>query len=457
MNNDDHDNRLLDEMLERNYEPLRQPVLGQREAFLSGLSQARASAQAASWRTWRRIGAWLATAACVVAAITVAALLRPPSAGMAYGIEAVPKRLLAVQTIRIRGSRMVYDQSKPDRPPLRVPIEYLVNRPNKFRHTWVGVSQGVGPPEIRRGSQICDGSVEWMVNDSQKQCLSVSISPLEARLKTEMAAQGLIMLAVLGPPDAPTSYKKSGEETTDGRRCDIYERRFGEGISIIATVWVDRTSGDLVRVVHDEVQSDGTTRRIMEFDDISLNLPLADQLFSFAAPEGYKTLNPMPAKADQQALLEPMPNYSASSNGDTLEVWQAFRISDDAGLLLWRRSTPRANGDAARDWLSNIEMKLVAPQQNVTLHHAWLYQAESPEQWNWSLVAMKDGRWPDHAAIRLELRGRQGRSTLEILALRFSDQELAQLVMEASRATLPEMQTYSLENIRRRAGELVTQ
>ena len=455
MNNDDHDNRLLDEMLDHNYELLRQPVLGQREALLSGLPQARASAQAVSRRTWRRPGAWLATAACLGAAIAVTALLRPSSSGLVYGIEAVPNRLLEVQTIRIRGWQMVYDHSKPDSPPLRVPIEYLVKRPDKFRYTWVGVSQGVGPPEIRRGSRICDGSVEWMVNDAQKQCLLTPVSALDARLKTEMAAQGLIILAALGPPD--TSYKKSGAETIGRRRCDVYETRFGEGDTIIATVWVDQTSGDLVRVVHDEVRADGTTRRTMEFDDISLNLPLADELFAFTAPEGYKTLTPTPAKADQHALLVPTPNYSASSNGDTLEAWQAFRITDDAGLLLWRRSTPRADGDATRNGPANVEMKLVAPGHNGTLRHAWLYQSDSPEQWNWSLVAIKDGRWPDHAAIRLELRGIQGRSTLDLLALRFSDQELARLVMEASRATLPEMRRYSLEDIRRRAGELVAQ
>jgi outer membrane lipoprotein-sorting protein len=462
MNNDDHDNRLLDEMLNHDYERLRQPVLGQREALLSSLSQARASAQAVSRRTWRRPGAWLATAACLGAAISVTALWHPSAAGRVYGIEAVPERLLEVQTIRIRGWQMVYDHLKPpDSPPIRVPVEYLVKRPDKFRCSRVGISQGVGSMKIRCGSRICDGSTEWMIDDAQKRCVSTSVSTLEARLKTEMAAQQLIMLAALGPPDA--SYKKRDEETIGQRQCNIYETRFGEtrfgeGNTIIVTVWVDRTSGDLVRVVHDEVRADGTTRRTMEFDDIFLNLPLADQLFAFAAPEGYKTLTPTPAKADPRPLLDPTPNLSASGSGDTtLEAWQAFRITDDAGLLIWRRSAPVSKGDGTRDWLSNVEIKLVAPQHNGTLGHAWLYQSDSSEGWNWSVVAMKGGRWPNQAAIRLEVHGKQVGLALELVALRFSDQELERLVIEASRTTLPEAHQYSLEEIRKQARKLLSQ
>lgn len=448
MQNNDEDARLLDELLDRNYQRLRQPVAGQWEAVLGGLAEAQDRGALRPRHTWSRPAAWLATAACVAVAILVAALLPHSSAGVVYGIETVPTRLREVQTIRIRGWQIVHDRSAPDSPPDYVPIEYLVKRPNQFRYSFVGVSQGAGPPEIRRGSQVCDGSVLWVIHETQQQYLSKAVSPLDARLRTEMTAQGLAVLAMLGPPDA--SFKRIGQVTLHSRPCGIYQTRFGE---TLATAWLDESSGDLVRVIHDEVRADGTIQRKMDLDDIALNLPLSDELFGFTPPEGYKALAEQPATTKRRRLLDLTANYSAASNGQTLEAWQALRVTPGAALVLWRRSKPAPSDGGTVDWLSNLDIRLVGPKRDATLRHTWLYRSDSAERWNWSLVYW-NGRWPERGDVRFELRTTGGRSALELLPLRLSERELEQIILGASRATLPEADQYSLTRIRKRAGEL---
>jgi len=104
--------------------------------------------------------------------------------------------------------------------------------------------------------------------------------------------------------------------------------------------------------------------------------------------------------------------------------------------------------------LSNVELKLVTAAGASGLRHTWLHQAESADKWNWSLLTVPGGRWPDRSAVRLERRGAQGRAVLDVPGVQFADREvLRRVIAEASRASLPDDHQCSLESVLQRAGE----
>ncbi len=206
----DHDSQPFDAILARSYEQLRAADPQQREAVLAGYDTARRAAPARPTRAWRRPLAWAATAACLAVVAVGAALLLPSSAKVVYGIEAVPGRLAEVQTIRQRGYVLVYDHRNPAAPPIRVPLEYLLKRPDKYRMTtYTTRHRRDAPPEVTSAVGYCDGQMLSAVFDEAKQCDKTPVALLEAWIQTELRAQILIG-TMFGPADA--TYKKVGSE-----------------------------------------------------------------------------------------------------------------------------------------------------------------------------------------------------------------------------------------------------
>ena len=461
MNADHDENRPLDEILARSYQSLREPVPGEREAILAGFSR-RPSPDRAPRNTWKRPIAWLATAACLAVVAATAALLVPSSAQLVYGIEAVPGRLAEVQTIRQRGYLMIYSRRDADDPPIRVPIEYLVKRPDKFRFTGIGISHPQdGPPIVKRGISFCDGHSESGISEDDKQCWTGPISLLDAWIKTETRVQQFLA-TLLGPPGVP--YKKTGAETIRGCKCDIYEGRFGRRSAFqdafISKLWIDPTTGYPLRSTQDEILPDGSTRRVQEFEEIAVNVPLDDKLFEFTPPEGFKTVTAAGA-VDATALS---PRYtSASYGGDKkLEIWHTFRITDHAALVVWRRSAPEVADDGTSDWLRGVTFSVFGDDRQRNVQHDWLYQSRSTDVWppinvwSWSLVAVDGAPLPDRGGIRLELKSAPLNSRMDMIPLRFPDKGLERIIEAAARATLPDDgPQFTLEQLRVLADQLM--
>ena len=457
MTNDPSDPSRLDEMLIRSYEPLRGPILEQRQAVLAGLARSRVRSSLAPRRTWPRRTAWVA-AACLVVAVGILPLLIPSSPTRLYGLETVSRRLCEVSTIRIRGSRYVAGL-KAGHPPTRVPIEYLVKRPDKCRLTWLGVSNDRTKVEIRSGINACDGRQQAYTSDADREYSSEPINPIDARLRVEGMAQGYLLSAVMGPPDAP--YRKLGREMVHGRQCDVYEARSGQvGEDDVATVeklWFDPASGYPVRLTRDEIQPDGTVLRETEFDEIEVNAPVDDEVFTLAVPPGYKRVSPEIEKAGAIPPLNTVPTGGGYSDADKtkLEGWHAFRIADNAMLISWRRNAPQPSSDGKLDWLAGIELSQLDGQPPETLRHAWLYQSQSPDVWNWSLVAVAGGQPLEPLTVSMQLKGESSQLTMGWVALRFPDQQLEQILAAALEAALPDkVPRYTLAEIRARANTL---
>jgi hypothetical protein len=220
---DENDNRQLDEMLRRNYEPLARDMAEQRQAVLVGFAQSRANIDASPVRrrVWPARVAWLA-ATSIIVAIGVKMLLIPSSSARVYGLETAGRRLCEVKTIRVRGTMYARHDARPEAPPIRVPIEHLIKRPDKFSHTWTGTSQNGDFFEVRHGRRVCDGRHQTSIRDTEKQFTTSQINPIDARITTEEFAQSYLRFAVLGPPEAP--YKKIGRETNNGRDATCTRR-----------------------------------------------------------------------------------------------------------------------------------------------------------------------------------------------------------------------------------------
>ncbi|MEX0679342.1 MAG: hypothetical protein WD063_19860 [Pirellulales bacterium] len=455
--NANHDELVqLDEMLARSYEPVREPVAGQREAILAALSLAQPADRARPRRAWNGPLPWLATAACLAVAAAAVALLVPSSARLVYGIEAVPKRLAEVTTIRQRGYRMIYPREEANGPPIRVPIEYLVKRPDKFRLTTYGVSY---PSDalmiVNRGIIVCDGSTESWISETHKTFVTRPIGLLDAWIKTETHAQNHLA-ELLGPPEVP--YKKIGTETIGGRECDVYEGRFGSRSAFqdafISKLWLDPATGYPVRSTQDEVLPDGSTRRVRELEEIAVDVSLDDKLFQMSAPEDYQTTT-VAALGDATALDSQY--TSAGYGGDKkLEFWHALRITDNAALVVWRRSKPEEKDDGTSDWLAGVTFSLLGDDRKRPVQHDWLYQSRSPDVWNWSLVAVADGPLPDRGGVCLELKTKPLVSRMEVIPLRFPERGLERIIEAAARATLPDDgPRLKLEHLRALAGQLL--
>lgn len=451
MSGKDDEPRRLEELLAGSYEPLRAGPPGQREAMLRAISQPRGAPPARlSRRLWSRPVAWLATAGCLVVVGVGVALLVPSSVQIVYGVEAVPGRLAKVRTIRQRGFALVYDDYRPDAPPVRIEIEHLVKRPDKFRLTWYGVSQHQHEaPTIKHGVSSCDGQTESWIYREDKLGVTRPIGLLDAWIKTETHAQEFLA-TLLGPPGV--AYRKVGSETIVGRQCDVYEGRFGRHDELLCKLWVDSRTGYPLRSTQDEILDDGSRRRVQQLEEIAVDVPLDDKLFEFAAPAGFRVQKVEPLGPDVAGLDD---RYTTASYGgdEKIELWHAFRVTDNAALVVWRRSEPEANDDGTLNWLAGLSLSLAGGQGLV---HDWAYQSHSPDVWNWSLVASADGPLPDRSAVRLRLKSPPLDARMEIVPLRFPDRGLARIIPAAAKATLPaDGPRFTLADLRRLAGQLM--
>jgi len=437
MNVDQSEDRKLDELLRQSYAELRQTKSDQRQAVLDGLSDARRNANPPVRHASRRWQQWALAAACLIALFAAWSWRTTGPGNVAYGIDDMPQRLAEVKSISIRGWQWIRDSSGANKPPTRVPIEFLIQRPGRFRYTVAGISSRGGRTEILQNVDLCDGAHEWFLGADNKPQFSRAVGSLDALLRTEMIGQIAAELAVLGPADA--SYRKIGKDNSNGRQCDLYEARFQLGSRpTVARVWIDPRDGLPVRVVRDDLEPDGKLSRETELAEIAVNVPLADELFRFNRPENPKQTRPNASQPpNEPLLLDTSPTGSGSSGDEKLEAWQSLRISDNAALVVWRRSAPVAQADATPDWLSGVKMNVRDSRGDCELRHQWMYQSNSPDRWNWSLLVPADGKPLGRGEINFTMRSPRSRLTVGLTPLRFKEDDLRQLLRAAQRSMLP--------------------
>jgi outer membrane lipoprotein-sorting protein len=435
----------LDDLLRVGYAELRQTRPEQRQAIVDALTDAQLAPQPPARLVRVRWQRWALVAVCLVALLATWSWRTTSRDGFAYGIEDVPQRLAEVQSFRLRGWQWIpWDNGKKKQPPIRVPMEITVERPGKFRHANVGMTFHQGQkPIIQPHMILCDGKHQWSLDGNNKLESARPVSRLDALLRTERIAQIAARFAVLGPPDA--HYRRIRREEQNGHACDLYEARFPTGG--VARVWIDPKDGLPVRVVRGQLEADGTLSPSIELT-VAINVPLSDELFRFNGPEDPKLAGaPALRERTESPVLDLPP--TASGDGDDMhcEVWYTFRISDNAALIIWRRSAPVAKTNEAPDWLSGITIFASDPFTSKPfgsvprgvreLRHHWVHQSNAADKWNWSLVVPADGKSLGHAEVFLRMEAPQSLTTLDVTPLSFRENDLRDLLSAAQRLMLP--------------------
>jgi outer membrane lipoprotein-sorting protein len=435
----------LDDLLRVGYAELRQARPEQRQAVVDALADARLAPQPPSRLVRVRWQRWALVVACLVALLATWSWRTTSRDGFAYGIEDVPQQLAEVQSFRLRGWQWIpWDKGQKPQPPIRVPMEFVVLRPGKFRYTNLGISSQQGQkPTIRQSVVVCDGHHQWTLDGDAKSKRVHPVSRLDALLRTETIAQIAARFAVLGPPDA--HYRRIRREEQNGHACDLYEARFPAGG--VARVWIDPKDGVPVRVVRGELQADGTMSPSIELTDVAINVPLSDELFRFNGSDPKLPGAPAPRESTEPPELVLTPTASNGDDDMHCEVWHAVRISDNAALVIWRRSVPTAKANEAPDWLSGVTMFASdpftskpfgsVPQGVRELRHHWVHQSNAADKWNWSLVVPADGKSLGHAEVFLRMEAPKSLTTLDATPLSFRENDLRDLLSAAQRLMLP--------------------
>ena len=458
MNENQTDHSEIDELLRAGHERFREQNPEQRQAILDCLSLPELRCSNGKWRAPGRLGWWISLTACAVVLLTGFSTWMFSTSATAYGIEGLPQRLAEVNSITLRGSQWWCDESTGHRV-IRMPYEVLFKRPGKLRSIHTVCTYPDDRLEVSQSLHLCNGKQEWTVGDGSKPPVSRLLHPLDARLTTARMVQSHLAFFSLGPSETP--YQKKGEETIHGRHCIVYEaRRENADMKTveISKAWIDPTDGIPVRWKGEVLDANGISIQGTELTEISVNTPLADSLFEYHPPDG------QPAGAENKkieakapATLDATPRGMGSGFGSFLSIWYGFRISDQAVLLVWRRSAPTAKQpDGNPDWLAGITMWIPDPAGKRPVRQAWLHESNSAERWNWMLVVPADGKpLGDRGEIHIKMIAPKSRTEMPVSALRFRDEELRPLLTEARRATLTDdAREMSLDDLRAQAREL---
>jgi len=308
------------------------------------------------------LGGILASAAFVLAA----ASLQTMAAEGDDGLERVYRLIGDAKTIRIRGWEVKAD-NRSNMLGARVQFEILIKRPAMYRYTING-----SPPPRGANAVLCDGTSERVVTDSGVVLDSKSLNPLDASFRTENLVQHLAVQRIMGPTTA--TFQINGQEQISGRTCKVYEGRSQSlGYKTVHKIWIDAMTG-LPLQSSRQRQVKGSLVDEMQTTDVSLDVPLADDLFHAAiektvghvGPKQSQSSSNGPAakrESDLRAAQAGVPLLDATPTGTVnlgkegvFAVWRAVRIANNAAIVVWRRTTPAVNADGHYNWLSDIQV-----------------------------------------------------------------------------------------------------
>lgn len=426
----------------------------------SHVAPARPGSALSGTALFQRLGVFVAVAASVIVLVLSSIFLSRES----FALDDLPTQLVDVRSFRLRGYQYFSNPNAPDQPGIRLPIDYCVQRPGRFRHTFTGQSIHGDRQEITYGIRLCDGKRETFVMESEKRVASMPISELDAMLSTETLAQLMVVGMLIGPPER--QFVKIGVEDVHGQKCAIYEGEIeNDGI---ARIWFNPVTGWPAKVVHERRQAGGSKVKVMEIDRIEVNLPIDESLFAYVAPDDYSVQqadqthetpagirDQSPGEVDLNApeKLNPQPTSHSASGHLSLAVWHAFRVDENHALLVWRRSLPEQKEGGELDWLNQLTITVGGGVNAKPARHQWIQSTTRDDQWLWSLLSTPDGESLDRGLINLRLKNDRGDQCSDgTVALRFDDSTLRRLIAAAAtQFALPEHRNppeISLESVR---------
>ncbi|MGE5612120.1 MAG: hypothetical protein ACM359_22930, partial [Bacillota bacterium] len=390
-------------------------------------------------RTWI-MRASFGIAAMVAIGLGAWLLLVPPAP--AYGITDIPSRMLAAKSLYVHGWHYANRAGQT----IRVPIEYYVDRPNRYWHTINGIANG---QLVFSGSSASDGQHYMLVDDTHRKVVTGQDQPWHAEWYVEYLMQLNLPKQMMG--GRPMGFEANGTEDFGGIKARVYHRKKG---STRQVVLLNPTTGLPLKCMNYRIDPSQKEQLEFETDRIQFDAPPPSDVLSFKVPQGYAVQQTDRSVTDCRVNEV---EASGDSNGrkKTLGWRFAFNINDRAILLCWKHfeeSKPEADPQGPVGRKQAIGVRSISGGQEYDLYDIQVRLDRNDHPWRWSLALPRNrGVLPDGGEIRLVSEGQPPTLSVDVLPLRFDRTRMAQIIAESQRCNLepssPSQKVVTLEQI----------
>ncbi len=413
------------------------------QTTLAAKQPSRLAAGPRSNRGARLLRPGVGIAACLAIAV-MAWLLSPLSVPeAAYGLQDLPKRLLEVRSVYVRGTN--YFPRPPDMTAQgpATPLELYFERPARYRNSFAD-NPAAG---VRQWHIASDGQRHVAINDLDKTFVEGKEVPLGAEYTVEDMIQNSLVQQLLGGATA-SGFRKVRSEQLAGTPTDVYERTFqypDRPNRSRIVVWLDPANGFPVQVQHFGRWADNPERLVSHYDKIEINGEPPAGTFDFSPPPGY-TVEHRDVTPDSIGSTMSGSVKNEETGEQAFHVLRfCFNIDNRAALICWARFNDLGK-PRERDLDGPLGRRLeLAPTSSLgDRDYSNYFLRVDPGRdfhWRWALV-VPEGEHRTLSEGRLvfsivEVDGILTRGTMFGTPLRLDRERLARWIVDAQRLTLP--------------------
>lgn len=330
---------------------------------------------------------------------------------VAYGIDDLPQRMLALKSLHMKG--MIYEQGGPGQP-----MEIWAERPNHARFN------GHRGNETASTDEIISPEGRITIDETKKIVVIANERPVDAKLDTEQWLQEMQMLLM----PQQTGLSKVRVETVNGVKADIYEsRQTAPGMSVRVEVALNPMNGLPLRCAMYRTSPSGKEIPCLLFDVIEPNVAIPAETFVFHPPADYKV-----SHVEFAGVNVSMAGTVACATR------YAIPINSKAILLCWAcydTKNPTDDLNLGKDAGVEIINSKNTPYQE---HLLRADAAVEGYHWRWSLMTTEQPEAEFGRTLTVKTHAGAAKTTSTLMPVTLPPEELANVVEEAQRVTLPE-------------------
>ncbi len=366
---------------------------------------------------WYKLNRMIATIAAVLLIMVSSLVLLNSNTSVAYGIETLTQRLLAVRSLHVQGfivQKVVNSQG--ERETKKFPVRWYFERPKRLWLQSYGFSdQGDGRATVvQQNHTVIDGDLRVSEDPSSGNRFVVPVDPRTSELMVELMIQSLTFEQLVhGPTD---QFSKVRTEYANGVKCDVYEQKLGglsDGQGTLQRIWLNPRNGLPVRVDIFHLSSGAEPQLALTLSNILANEDAPDNLF--------------PLEHDHALIPREFAGIEAvgfSSAGPArLGTWYALQLSSTKALVCWTQHI--MVDDDIRWFTHEPKFSLAGQESNAVLEVENLREFSSNGvRWRWSLISLSGEEQFSGTTIRATVTYDGNSASGEILPLQFPEDRL---------------------------------
>ncbi len=285
---------------------------------------------------------------------------------MAYGVDDLPQRMLALKSLHMKGT--IYEGGGPGQP-----LEMWAERPDRVR---VNGHRNETGDATETTDEIISPEGGTTINETKKLVVITRELPVDTEFEAEELLQQ--MQALLMPQQ--TGLAKVREEMINSVKADVYEsRQTMPGASVRVEIALNPANGLPLRSSMYMAPPSGTEVLMAMFDVIEPNVAIAPEIFVFHPPADY-----------QVSHVDPVPNMSRAGKV-ACGTKYVISINRKAILLCWARYDTKNPGDDLNFGTADERVDIMSGKNKPYQEH--LLRADlAPEgfHWRWSLLTIDE-------------------------------------------------------------------